>query len=73
MLSLHGTDAIPPQYWRYPPQYWKAFAVPMLSPTVLNSFRSTEAIPRGTEQPPQYWTDVIQGDLIESKFLIAGN
>ena len=56
MLSLHSTDAIPrstddipPQYWCYPPQYWTASAALMLSPAVLNSLCSTDAI------PPQYW------------------
>ena len=48
-LSPHSTEAIPPLYWSYPP------TVLMWSPDVLNNLQCTE-------QPPQYWTDVIWGD-----------
>ena len=34
--TLHSTDAIPPQYWRYPP------TVLWIASAVLNSLRSTE-------------------------------
>ena len=46
----HCTE-YPPQYWCYPPH------VPMLSPNVLNTLHSTEAIPHCTDViPPLYWT-----------------
>ena len=52
----HSTEAIPPLYWEQSPQYWS------YPPTVLKlSPHSTDVIPRCTEQPPQYWTDVIWG------------
>ena len=64
----HSTDVIPRMYWCYPPLYWTTSTVLKLSPTVLNNLHSTEAIPtvllnslQCTEQPPQYWTDVIWG------------
>ena len=47
MLSLHSIDAIPHSTDAILPQYW------CYPPAVLNSLRSTE-------QPPQYWTDVIR-------------
>ena len=61
-LSPHSTEAIPPLYWTtstvlklsphsteaIPPQYW------CYRPDVLNNLQCTE-------QPPQYWTDVIWG------------
>ena len=76
MLSPHCTEP-PPQYWSYPPHsteaipplYWTTSTVLKLCP------HSTEAIPpqywcyppdvlnnlQCTEQPPQYWTDVMWG------------
>ena len=61
--NLHSTEAIPhctkqppqywsylPQYWSYPPQYW------CYPPDVPNNLQCTE-------QSPQYWTDVMWGDL----------
>ena len=61
-LSPHSTEAIPPQYWSFPSLYWTTSTVLKLSPTVLMlSPRCTENL-QCTEQPPQYWTDVIWGD-----------
>ena len=62
MLSPACTDVIPPMYWTtstvlklsphsteaIPPQYW------CYPPDVLNNLQCTE-------QPPQYWTDVMWG------------
>ena len=52
---LCSTDAILHMYCSYPPQHWTASAVLILS------LHSTDAMPRSTEQPPQYWrcTDTI--------------
>ena len=68
MLSHTCTAAIPLQYWCY------SSTVLMLSPTVLNSLHSTDVIlphvlmlsPHNTEQPLQYWTDVIRGGNCQS-------
>ena len=55
----------PPLYWRYPPLYWipstvlvlSPLHVLMLSPNVLNTLHSTEAIlPLYRCYPPLYWT-----------------
>ena len=61
---LHSTEAIPPQYWSYPPLYWSyPPTVLMLSPDVLNNLQCTE-------QPPQYWTDVIWGENLTQWYLV---
>ena len=79
-VSLHSTE-YPPQYWWYPPQYWcyppactdvipplywTTSTILKLSPTVLMLSSDVLNNLQCTEQPPQYWTDVIWGVSVNS-------
>ena len=80
VIPPHVLMLSPRMYWCYPPLYWTTSTVLKLSPTVLNNLHSTEAIPpqywcyppdvlnnlQCTEQPPQYWTEVIWGGFMAS-------